>query len=700
METERGYRLGVDIGGTFTDLVVIGADGSIVTHKVLSTPDDYGRAIVAAIRDLAAQGRLQPERVAEVVHGTTVCSNAILEGKGARTGLITTRGFRDALEIGRMRYPRLYDLTWMKPPPLVERRRRREVVERLDRNGGIVEPLQEASVHEAVRALLADGAESLAVCLLHSYANPRHELQVREIVCRLAPHLPISLSCEVLPEIGEYERMSTTVINAYLQPVASSYLAGLAQGLASAGVHAPVHVMQSNGGVMSAPAASERPIHIVESGPAAGVIAALDLARECGLADVIALDMGGTTAKASIIEAGRLRRTAEYEVAAGLNIGNRLNTGAGYKLRVPAIDIAEVGAGGGSLVSIDAAGAVHVGPESAGAVPGPVCYALGGRQPTLTDANLLLGYLNPSALLGGQLSVDRALAERVFRDRVAEPLGLDLLIAAYGVHQIALGNMVRAVRAISSERGRDPRGFAFVAYGGNGPLHAVSAALELGVPLVVVPPAPGVFSAFGLLAADPAQHAARSFLCITSELMPDTLEAAYRELEQRVTDILVGEGHAEGDVELRRTIDVHYAGQSFELSLSMPAPIDGTVVHELDERFSSEHERTYGHRAEGDPVEVVHIRVEGRVPAAARLPQADVVPKVQPVASGMSRPAYFGPLHGMLPTLVVARSQVGPDLWPGPLIVEEYDATSVIPPGCSIRRDARNNLLITVTAAP
>jgi N-methylhydantoinase A len=702
--TERGYRLGVDIGGTFTDLVLLGADGSIVTHKVLSTPDDYGRAIVAAIRELAAQGRLQPERVTEVVHGTTVCSNAILEGKGARTGLITTRGFRDALEIGRMRYPRLYDLTWMKPPPLVERRRRREVVERLDRNGGIVEPLDEASVHDAVRALVADGTQALAVCLLHSYANPRHELHVREIVCTLAPDLPISLSCEVLPEIGEYERMSTTVINAYLQPVASTYLAGLVEGLASADVRAPVHVMQSNGGVMSAAAASERPIHIVESGPAAGVIAALDLARECGLPDVIALDMGGTTAKASIIESGHLHRAAEYEVAAGLNIGNRLNTGAGYKLRVPAIDIAEVGAGGGSLVSIDTAGAVHVGPDSAGAVPGPVCYARGGCQPTLTDANLLLGYLNPSALLGGQLPVDRALTEAVFRDRVAEPLGLDVLVAAYGIHQIAVGSMVRAVRAISSERGRDPRRFAFVAYGGNGPVHAVSAALELGVRLVVVPPLPGVFSAFGLLAADPSRHAARSFLRISSELTPDELEAAYRELEQRVVEILISDGHAESEIELSRTIDVHYAGQSFELSLPIPASIDARVVDELDEQFSSEHERTYGHRAEDDPVEVVHIRVEGRVPAAVRptapVPEGDVVADIYPAALEMSRPVYFGPLHGVLPTPVVARGHVGPEPWPGPLIVEEYDATSVIPPGCSISRDTRNNLLIAVSAAP
>jgi N-methylhydantoinase A len=694
----REYRLGIDIGGTFTDLVLMHPDGPLITQKILSTPDDYGRAIVSAIRDMAAHGRLRPERLSEVIHGTTVCSNAILEGKGARTGLITTRGFRDTLEIGRMRYPRLYDLTWMKPPPLVERRRRREVVERLDRDGGIVEPLDDTSVQDALRMLLDEDIESLAVCLLHSYANPQHERRVREIVAEAAPELPISLSSEVLPEIGEFERTSTTVINAYLQPVAGRYLAHLTEDLAATGVHAPVHVMQSNGGSMSARAASERPIHIVESGPAAGVIATLALARESGLSDVIALDMGGTTAKASIVEDGQLHRAHEYEVAAGLNIGNRLNTGAGYKLRVPAIDIAEVGAGGGSLVRIDAAGAVHVGPESAGAMPGPVCYSLGGTQPTLSDANLLLGYLNPSALLGGQLLLDRALTERVFRERVCVPLRLDLLEAAYGVHQIAIANMVGAVKAISSERGRDPRRFTFVAYGGNGPLHAVSAAIELGVRSIVVPPAPGVFSAVGLLAADPAQHAARSFLCLTSDLRPDTLEAAYRELEQRVARTLMEEGHAEAEVHLVRTIDVHYAGQSFELSLPVDSPVTASVLEEVDERFAVEHERTYGHRAEADPVEIVHIRVEGRV--TSRSPVATTPPSETGVGSqsGVTRPAYFGPRYGLLETRVIDRGQVGIEATAGPLIVEEYDATTVVPPDWTIRRDACNNLVIRAKA--
>jgi N-methylhydantoinase A len=681
-------RLGIDIGGTFTDLVLIGSDGTIRTHKVLSTPNDFGEAIVAGVRDLLDEGN--SPQIVEVVHGTTICSNAILEGKGARTGLITTRGFRDALEIGRMRYPRLYDLTWSKPPPLVPRRRRREVIERLDSDGAVVEPLDEASVVEAATALLSDQVESLAVCLLHSYLDGAHERRVREIVEQLAPELPVSLSCDILPEIGEYERTSTTVINAYLRPVVGGYLASLARGLESVNVRAPVYVMQSNGGVMAASIAGERPIHIVESGPAAGVIAAHHLARDCNLSDVIALDMGGTTAKASIIESGRLQRASEFEVAGGLNVGNRLNTGAGYKLRVPAIDVAEVGAGGGSLVIVDTAGALHVGPESAGAEPGPVCYARGGLQPTLTDANLLLGYLNPAALLGGTLPVDYAASEVAFRQRVADPLGLDLLQAAFGVHQIAVANMVRAVKAISSERGRDPRRFACIAYGGNGPLHAISAAVELGIGLVVIPPSPGVFSAFGLLTAELSVHAARSLLCSTRTLTPSMLEQAYSALEREVTGTLVAQGQSPALIELERTIDVHYAGQSFELSLEMQSPTDLAAIAAIDTRFAAEHERTYGHRADDDPVEVVHIRVQGRVPA--RPVSRGAAPTIPSPES--TRRAYFGTQHGTLQTPVIQRSNLDASPRHGPLIVEEYDATTLVPPGWTIRRDDRDLLFI------
>ncbi len=700
------YRVGVDIGGTFTDLVIVGTDGRVATRKISSTPDDYRQAILDGMTALLRELALDPATVREVLHGTTVATNAILEHRGAPTGLITTRGFRDTLEIGRLRYPRLYDLTWSKPPPLVERRWRVEVAERLDRLGQVVEPLDNEAARAAIRFLLAEGVTSLAVSLLHSYANPGHEQRLAEIAAELAPGLPLSLSSEILPEIGEYERTSTTVVNAYIRPVVGRYLSRLDEGLAGIGVTAPVLVMQSSGGVMSARAAADRPIQIVESGPAAGVIAAQRLAQWLDLPNVITLDMGGTTAKASIVEDGRLLHAAEYEVGSGLNLGNRLNRGAGYVLRVPAIDIAEVGAGGGSVVWVDAAGGVHVGPRSAGAVPGPVCYGLGGGEPTLTDANLILGYLNPAALLGGALPIDRESATAVFAARVARPLGMDLRDAALGAHQIAVASMVRAVKAVSSERGRDPRGFALLAFGGNGPVHAARVAAELGLRRIVVPPWPGLFSAFGLLVADLTHHFSRTILRSTRTLTAAELERCFHDLEAEARQALAREGdlsqtlgrsHARSDdVVLERAVDLRYVGQSFELRIPVAAgPLGENAIGDLEERFGAEHERTYGHRAEADPIEIVNARVT----ATARRAEAGVpdhartVARAEPAVS-IRRPAYFGPRIGEVEVPVLGRRQVGSAPLPGPLVVEEYDATTVVPPGCTVRRDDRDNLVI------
>jgi N-methylhydantoinase A len=692
------YRIGVDIGGTFTDVVLRSARGGVATRKVSTTPDDYGRAILQCVGELIAELRLAPTGAREVIHGTTVATNTILERKGARTGLLTTRGFRDTLEIGRLRYPRMYDLTWQKPVPLVERRWRREVIERLDQAGNVVEALDEGSARAAIEFLVGEGVESFAICLLHSYANAAHEQRLAQLIAELAPDRPRSLSTEVLPEIGEYERTSTTVINAYIQPVVGRYLASLAQGLAGVGVQAPVLVIQSNGGVMSAAAAGERPIHIVESGPAAGVIAAQSLARQLDLPNVITLDMGGTTAKASIVEDGRLLRATECEVGAGLNVGNRLNRGAGYLLRVPAIDIAEVGAGGGSLVWLDRAGSVHVGPQSAGAVPGPACYRAGGTQPTLTDANLLLGYLNPDALLGGSLPIDRAYAEDVFQTAVARPLGVSVLDAAYGVHRIGVATMVRVVKAVSSERGRDPRHFALVAFGGNGPVHAALVAAELGIRRVVVPPRPGLFSAVGLLVADLAQHFSRTILQSTASATGLALERAFGEIETLAREALVREGYARDAIRLSRAIDLRYVGQSFELRLPIESLAELADLRELDRRFGDEHARTYGHRADGDPVEIVNLRVTASVPSARpdlALP-TDPSPTRTIQTAPHSRTVYFGRDHGQLATPVVTRASVSSESVIGPLIVEEYDATTVVPPGCRIRRDDGDNLLIDV----
>jgi N-methylhydantoinase A len=694
------FRIGVDIGGTFTDVVLAADDGRVATRKVPSTPDDYGRAIVEAVSGLIEERALAGDGAREVIHGTTVATNAILERKGARTGLLTTRGFRDTLEIGRLRYPRMYDLTWSKPPPLIERRWRLEVDERLDRGGTVVQSLDLGQARAAIERLIGDGIESLAICLLHGYVNPAHEQALRELVAELAPNLPVSLASDVLPEIGEFERTSTTAINAYIQPVVGRYLASLAGGLESAGVRAPVRIMQSNGGIMSATAASERPIHIVESGPAAGVIAARDLAQQAGLANVITLDMGGTTAKASIVDEGALHFATECEVGAGLNVGNRLNRGAGYLLRVPAIDIAEVGAGGGSLIWLDAAGSVHVGPQSAGAVPGPVCYRTGGTQPTLTDANLLLGYLNPTALLGGSLPIDRDHARAVFAREIAQPLGVDVLAAAHGVHQIGVATMVRVVKAVSSERGRDPRGFSLIAFGGNGPVHATLVAAELGIPRVVIPPRPGLFSAVGLLVADVTHHFSRTILRQTGALAPAELDNAFRELEARATTTLGREGYHPDQLRFGRFVDARYVGQSFELRLLVDLPtLAAGDLGDIERRFGDEHERTYGHRADGDPIELVHLRLTATIRESSDRPNhlttgaAEESPR-QTKENPHRRPAYFGHEHGLLDTRVVGREWVGPEPIAGPLIVEEYDATTVVPPGWAIRRDGADNLVV------
>ncbi len=424
MTEAKSYRLGVDVGGTFTDLVLVAPDGRALTRKVLSTTANYAEAIITGTTALLADAGLSPSVVGDVIHGTTVATNAILERRGARTGLITTAGFRDLLEIGRLRLARLYDLDFERPAPLVSRRLRLEVGERMSHVGEVVTALDRESVEQAVDRLAGDGVESIAVCLLHAYANPAHEQAVGAIVRERAPGLALTLSSDILPEMREFERTSTAVTNAYVMPVMAQYLEALERELGRVGLPGPLLVMQSNGGVMTAEHGRRRPVHVIESGPAAGVIATAALARRIGEGNVISIDMGGTTAKASVIEGFEIKRTGEFEIGGSMSQGSRLYKGSGYLLRVPAIDIAEVGAGGGSIVSVDGAGALHVGPRSAGAVPGPVCYGLGGTEATLTDANVCLGYLHPARLPSGLvLHADQARRTRAVRRRLTIWIG-------------------------------------------------------------------------------------------------------------------------------------------------------------------------------------------------------------------------------------------------------------------------------------
>ncbi len=692
---QSSWRLGIDIGGTFTDIVCLHEDGRLLTRKVSSSVDDYARAIVEALAALIAEGAFDGPDIAELRHGTTVASNAILEGKGAKTGLIATEGFRDILEIRNLRMPRLYDIAWQKPPPLVPRYLRRTVAERMTHEGRVQTPLDPQEAEAAVRRLLDEGVEAIAVALLHSYANPAHEETVAAAVARLAPEIETSVSHRVLPEAKEYERTSTTVVNACLKPVVSRYLAGLEQGFADIGSRAPLLLMQSSGGLMPSQAARRLPMHIVESGPAGGVIGAQALARAAGLDNILTFDMGGTTAKASIVERGQVSRALEFSVGGGVIAGSRLMTGAGYVVKTPAIDLAEVGAGGGSLLRLDAAGALLVGPESAGANPGPVCYGAGGTEPTLTDANLLLGYLNPNHLVGGALKLDFEAAREAFERRIAGPMGLAPEEAALGAHRIAASNMIRAIRAVSSERGRDPRDYALFAFGGNGPLFAAGMARELAVRQVLVPPSPGLFSSFGLLHAEVEHHYSHAHRHILRGADPAALEAAWAALEAEADAQLEADGIPPARRALARSALMHYHGQIFELQVSAPpGPVDAAWIAALEEAFGAEHERTYGHRAgPEEPVELMTVQVVGRGIARKGPPPP---PPPAPGGRPRSRRAWFGRQHGWREAAVLARGDLAETATAGPVIIEEYDATCLVPPEDSARLDGYGNIVIDI----
>ena len=689
------YRLSVDIGGTFTDLVLLAPDGFYWTKKVSSTPDDYARGIIEGVVQLLEERQLSGSAIQGIIHGTTVASNAVIENKGAKTALITTRGFRDVLELRRLRVPHLYSVFYEPPAPLVERRLRLEVDERIGASGEVVKPLNEADIEAALDRIEREGAQAVAVTLIHSYRNPDHERRVGEIVRQRLPDVYCSLSVDVLPEIREYERTSTTVINSYLGPIVKTYLDSLVAQLHSSGITAPVHIMQSNGGIMSAQKAAETPVQIIESGPAAGVVGGDEVGKRIGLDNLITFDMGGTTAKASLIEDGHLSFTTEHEVGAGISLSSRLVKGGGHAVKVPVVDLAEVGAGGGSIVWIDRGGALKVGPQSAGATPGPACYDTGGTEPTVTDANVVLGYINPERLAGGAVELRPELAREALEGKVARPLRMELLEAAHGVHTVANITMIRAIRAVSTYRGRDPRDFSMLAFGGSGPIHAVGMARSLSIGQVIVPPAPGVFSAVGLLEAQPEHHFVQTFFSRLSQIDLATLNDAYQAMEDQAMATLTQEGYQPSDIAWQRYADLRYVGQAYELTVEAPG---GTLaqaeLHALDQRFQHEHERTYGHKAADEPVEIVNLRMTARGTTSQSKPVRPMLDSDR--TDGTTRDAYFGPEHGLVKTPIIARSDLSEAGREGPLVVEEYDATTVVPPGCTARLDEWNNIVIDV----
>src|SRR5262244_3824681 len=555
------WRVGIDIGGTFTDAALVDAEtGQVRVVKVLTTPDDPARGFMSALErgleECGAGGR----DVAAVVHATTVATNAIIEGKTARVGMLITRGFRDILEIGRQIRSRLYDVHLQKPAPLVPRRWSLEVSERLDAEGAVLQPPDVDEVRAAVRRLRAEGAEAVVICFLHSYVNPAHERAAAAIVRAEMPGVWLSVSSEVCPEFREYLRGSTAAVNAAVMPIVSRYVDALESRLAALGATAPFYVMQSNGGVMSSASAKERPVYMVESGPAAGVIAAGAFAAPHGFGNVISFDMGGTTAKVGLIQDGSLRLSTELEVGAQAVSPLGEGRGAGYPVRTPVIDLVEVGAGGGSEAWIDAGGALRVGPRSAGAVPGPACYGQGGTTPTITDANLLLGRLNPAFFLGGEIPLDPDASREAIVRQCAEPLGLDPLQAAHGIVEIANAHMIGAMRLISVQRGYDPRSFVLVAFGGAGPLHANALARDLAIPTVLIPPSPGIASALGMLMTDIKHEFVTTRRQVLAQLQPAALDTLFADFAAQGEAILAREGVAAAQRRLLRSVDLRYHG--------------------------------------------------------------------------------------------------------------------------------------------
>jgi N-methylhydantoinase A len=679
------YSIGVDIGGTFTDVVLIEGGGRVHVAKGISTVKAYEQGILTLVGRLLDELKLEPGDCGAVVHGTTVATNAIIERKGARTGLITTRGFRDVLELRRIRIPKLYDLEWEKPEPLVPRFLRSEVDERITHKGETYRELDVASVRDAMTALKAHGVESVAVSLINAYANPAHEQAVRGVLKEAAPEVHVTLSSDVLPEMREYERTSTTVINAYVMPVMKRYVASLEGGLWDAGFKVPLLLMQSNGGTMSAELACETPMRVVESGPAAGVIAAHHLAGKAGIRNAVALDIGGTTAKASLIEDGQVTYAKEYEVGAGFTRAGRMSRGGGYVLRAPTIDIAEIGAGGGSIVWIDSGGALRVGPQSAGASPGPVCYGLGGTEPTLTDACAVLGYLDPQGLAGGEVPLDLA-ASRKSLEGVAKRLGMSIEDLAHGVYRIAVSNMCRAIRAISTERGKDPRDFDLIAFGGNGALFAAAVARELELPRVIIPPAAGIFSAFGLLYSDLEHHFTQTLLGRLDQTDMAHAETLWQRLEGEALRALEREGYGRERAKLQRFAELRYLSQSHELSVPWQPTLKA-----LAERFEQEHERTYGHRGHDGIVELVNLHlVASGIDQAPRVPEA-LEYRGRLSRSTSERKAYFdGQWHA---AAILTRDAVGK--LGGPAVIHEFDTTVLVPPGFSAALDSNSNLVLT-----
>ena len=677
------YRIGIDVGGTFTDFTLVNEQtGGVAFHKVPSTPHDPSEAIERGIAELLFDHQIQPGEVGHIGHGTTVATNLIIERKGAPCGLITTRGFRDVLELARQTRPHLYDYTVVKPPPLVPRMWREEVSERLLADGSVREPLDEGDVRRAALALRDAGVESVAICFLHSYRNPSHERRACDIVREVMPDVYVSVSSEVLPEFREYERLSTTAMNASIGPRMQLYLRRFLDRVAQMGIKVEPLTIHSNGGLMSVETVRSFPVRTCLSGPAAGVVGAAEVGRVAGFRNLVTFDVGGTSTDVSLIVDGQPVFTSNRTVA-------------GYPVKTPMIDIHVIGAGGGSIAWLDEVGSLKVGPHSAGAVPGPVGYGRGGTEPTITDAQITLHRLNPVALLKGAMPVDESLARRTLTEGIAAPLGLAAEAAADGIVRIANANMSRAIRSVSTERGYDLSEFALFAFGGAGPLHAMDVARECGIPVVVVPREPGTMCARGMLLTD------ISFDFVESEIAPVDQASWVRVcarlsgLRVQAQDWLGREGVAPGQCRYVAMIDARYVGQNFEVQVPI-AVLAAPDLAEFESSFHQAHLREYGYNVPDRTIEIINCRVRaiGQVVRA----EQPKIPEATAVAAPVSRRSVcFGAADGWVESAIYDRDTLGAGVEiQGPVVIEEMSSTTVIAPRQSVRVDDFGNLIVRI----
>jgi len=674
------FKLAVDTGGTFTDFCLLQGNGELHVFKEASSPGDPSRAVLAGIKKITSEKGIPPEEIDLFLHGTTVATNAVLEQKGARLALITTKGFRDIIFIGRQNRPHLYNFRQLKPRPLVPRSLVFEVNERVLADGSVAVALGEEDATTVIGEVAEAGVESVAVCLLHAYANPAHELLLKRALQQRLPGLFVTISSDILPEFREYERTSTTVLNAFVGPVMERYLSRLEKGLNSAGIKSGLYLMQSSGGVIDPAVAREQSVRTLLSGPAGGVLAGIRVARLTGYKNLITADMGGTSMDICLIHKGRPRLITEGPIE-------------GYPLRLPMLDIHTIGAGGGSIAWIDRGGALRVGPQSAGAFPGPACYDYGGQEPTVTDASLILGRISQEDFAGGR-SLRPELSERSISQKIAKPLGLSLEEAAEGIIKVVNANMARAMRVVSVQKGHDPRNFTLMAFGGAGPLHAVELARELGVPRVLVPPYPGVTSAWGMLSADVRRDYTMTFRADLVLDVIDRMNSRFLELESRGIADLLGKGFREDEILLTRFVDLRYKGQSYELSLPVPGTLLGEKELEAITRcFHRLHRQYYGYCRENAPPETVALRLA----AAGRLPKVKLrhaAGKKEPVASEV-RMVYLSGKFLEVPVYQRREIAAGWEV-KGPAVISQIDSTTLLWPGDSARCDRWGNMVINV----